>query len=120
MTEMVTRATVYDIGLFALPDHSLHNHFALPNKLFEYIMAGLAICVSDLPEMKKIVDEYDVGVTFHGMEPEIIAAAVNGFDRQSVEQYRSQSLVAAHELCWETEGEMMVRAYNEVIDNSRL
>ena len=55
MTALVREASAYDVGLFALPGNSRHNEFALPNKFFEYVMAGLALCVSDLPEMARLV-----------------------------------------------------------------
>ena len=44
MTSLVQEAAGFDIGLFALPRSSRHNELALPNKFFEYIMAGLATC----------------------------------------------------------------------------
>jgi hypothetical protein len=55
MTALVHEAAAYDIGFFALPGSSRHNEFALPNKFFEYIMAGLALCLTDLPEMTRLV-----------------------------------------------------------------
>ncbi|WOF73270.1 glycosyltransferase [Parvibaculaceae bacterium PLY_AMNH_Bact1] len=119
MTDLVNEAAAFDIGLFALPDHSMHNHFALPNKIFEYIMAGLAVCVSDLPEMENIVDTYGVGTTFHGMEPETIAAAINKFDEEKVNFFREKSLTAAQELCWEKEAKIMVNAYSNAVSKAR-
>ena len=63
MTALVREAALFDIGLFALPGHSRHNEFALPNKFFEYLMAGLALCTTDLPEMASVISKYDMGVT---------------------------------------------------------
>jgi glycosyltransferase involved in cell wall biosynthesis len=111
MTELIGKAASFDIGLFALPGTSLHNRFALPNKLFEYIMAGLALCVSNLPEMAQLVTHYRVGITFDAAEPRAIAAAINTLDKISIDRHKRASLLAARTLCWERESGMMVSAY---------
>ena len=110
MTDLVREASRFDVGLFALPGHSRHNRFALPNKLFEYIMAGLAICVSDLPEMARVVREYDLGVLIGAVEPDAIAAAVNGLDRARIDHCKKRALDAARQLNWEVEGAALVAA----------
>ena len=55
MTELVRAAKDFDVGFFALPGSSRHNELALPNKFFEYVTAGLAVCISELPEMARLV-----------------------------------------------------------------
>jgi hypothetical protein len=110
MTELVVAASEFDIGFFALPGHSLHNEYALPNKFFEYAMAGLALCVSRLPEMASILSKYQLGSTFAMVTPELIASAINELSREEIDQYKRNSLVAAKELCWETESLNFVSA----------
>jgi glycosyltransferase involved in cell wall biosynthesis len=110
MTELVREANDFDIGLFALPGHSRHNEFALPNKFFEYAMAGLALCVSDLPEMARLVKQYRLGVLMPKLAPAAIAQAINGLDRERIDFYKQNALAAARELCWERESERMVTA----------
>ena len=119
MTELVDRAAAFDIGLFALPDHSRQNRLALPNKLFEYIMAGLALCVSDLPEMARIVERYKVGKCLPSIEPAAIAAAMNGFTRSAIDTFKRRSLEAARELCWAQESRTMLVAYDSALGAAR-
>jgi glycosyltransferase involved in cell wall biosynthesis len=110
MTELVHRAAEFDIGFFALPGHSLHNEFALPNKFFEYAMAGLALCVSRLPEMASLVSKYQIGSTFAEVAPKPIAEAINDLSRDRIDHYKRNSLMAARELCWEHESTKFVSA----------
>lgn len=112
MTDLIAAAAAFDIGLFALPATSRHNRFALPNKLFEYIMAGLALCVSNLPEMARLIDTHEVGITFDAIEPGQIASAINRFDRAVVDAYKRAALAAARTLCWEHEATQLVAAYD--------
>jgi glycosyltransferase involved in cell wall biosynthesis len=115
MTELVREATAFDVGLFALPGHSNHNQFALPNKFFEYVMAGLALCVSDLPEMSALTTRYDLGVLLNPREPASIAAAINGLTTARIDGFKKNALAAARALCWERESERMLSAYEAVI-----
>jgi glycosyltransferase involved in cell wall biosynthesis len=115
MMELVRGAMTFDIGFFALPNHSQHNKFALPNKFFEYMMAGLALCVSDLPEMAGLVRKYDLGVLIPRVDPLAIADAINSLDRVKIDAFKRNALVAARELCWEQEAEAMLDAYQEAI-----
>jgi glycosyltransferase involved in cell wall biosynthesis len=115
MLELVDRAAASDIGLFPLPGHSRQNRLALPNKLFEYMMAGLALCVSDLPEMARIVTDYGVGRCLPSIEPAAIAAAINSFIQPAIDNFRRCSLRAARELCWEHEAVAMIAAYDTAL-----
>jgi glycosyltransferase involved in cell wall biosynthesis len=119
MTELVDRAAAFDIGLFALPDHSRQNQLALPNKLFEYIMAGLALCVSDVPEMARIVERYKVGKCLPLIEPAAIAVTMNGFTRSAIDTFKRRSLEAARELCWAHESRAMLIAYDAALSAAR-
>ena len=110
MTSLVAEATGFDIGFFTLPGHSRHNQFALPNKFFEYVMAGLALCVSELPEMARLMGEYQLGVLIPSLDPAAVAAAINGLDRERIDTYKRNALAAAEELCWEQESARMVNA----------
>ncbi|MHC5113729.1 MAG: glycosyltransferase [Planctomycetota bacterium] len=109
--EMIPRANLCDIGYFAQEDISPQKRFTLPNKFFEYVMAGLALCVSDLPEMAKLVRQYDVGRLVPRARPDEVATVINSFDRASIDACKRRSLEAAQELCWERESERVLDAY---------
>ena len=119
MTALVREATSFDVGILALPGHSKHNEFALPNKFFEYVMAGLAVCTTDLPEMARLIRQYGLGVTFPSIDPEAIAAAVNTLDRDRINTCKRNALSAARELCWEHESRPLIHAYVAAV-NQRL
>jgi len=108
MTSLVPAAMEFDIGIFSLPSYSQHNQYALPNKLFEYIGAGLCVCVSDLPEMRGIVNQYDVGRVFASETPEGIASTISQLSAGDILRYKKNALEAAKELCWERESEIFL------------
>ncbi len=98
MTELVRFASEADIGIHPLPPLSDEELYALPNKLFEYMMAGLAVCVSDLPDMADVVRSHQAGITIAELSPLGIARAVNSLDQASIDRYRGNALAAAQEL----------------------
>jgi glycosyltransferase involved in cell wall biosynthesis len=108
LTELVERAAEADIGIMALPPTSRQNVHALPNKIFEYAMAGLALCVTDLPDMSRPVREFGLGRTIPAVTPQAIAQAINGFDRATLGTCQARAREAARTLNWETESRALV------------
>ncbi|MCB8820155.1 glycosyltransferase [Microvirga rosea] len=115
MIELVRAAKEFDVGFFALPDNSPHNKFALPNKFFEYVNSGLALCVTSCPDMAELVDRYNLGVLMPTTGPQDIAAVVNALDRDTIDSYKRNSIAASEELCWQAERMKLVRACNETL-----
>ena len=67
------------LGLSLEEDMGLSYHFALPNKLFDYVQAQIAVLVSNLPEMAKIVGEYGIGLVASTRNPKELADLVANF-----------------------------------------
>lgn len=116
LTGLVGAAAAFDVGIMSLPGHSLHNVHALPNKLFEYLMAGLAIAVTDLPEMAALVRETNAGVLIQNADHQAIAAAINGLSRETVDSLRRNALAASVDLCWENESKSLIALYEKCTD----
>ena len=81
--------------------------------LFDYIRAGIPVLVSDLPEMKKIIAESQVGETIASHNPSDIAAAINTLltDNQKYNQYKRNTAAAAEQYCWENEEAVLEKVY---------
>lgn len=59
--KVIAHAKEADIGLCLIEDLCLSYRFSLPNKLFEYLLAGIPVVVNDLPEQRKFIDKYKCG-----------------------------------------------------------
>ncbi|RYE29959.1 MAG: glycosyltransferase [Hyphomicrobiales bacterium] len=115
MIDLVQEAARFDVGLFALPGHSKQNVYVLPNKFFEYTMAGLALCVSDLPEMSALLRQHDLGRLIPDVTPQAIAVAINGFDRAAIDRHKLNALEAAKVLNWEAEADRLFAAIEAAV-----
>jgi len=95
-------------------DKPLHLNYAysLPNKLFDYIHAGLPVLVSDLPELRRIVEGYNLGRVLSRVEPREIATALQEmFSDENGGVWKLNALKAAKELNWQREQEVVRKVY---------
>ena len=93
------------IGLTIDKDTNINYRFSLPNKLFDYIHAGVPVLASPLVEIKKIIDEYEVGETIESHEPVYLAEKIGKMlaDTSKLEFYRQNCITASRLLNWENE-----------------
>jgi glycosyltransferase involved in cell wall biosynthesis len=93
------------IGVSLIENLSVSYYHALPNKLFEYIMAEVPVIVSSLPQMKEIVEKYDVGyaVEFESKDELISAIKKLTHDKNLYERKKHNCHIASQELNWEKE-----------------
>ncbi len=77
---------------------NLNYKYALPNKLFEFIQARLAVAISPLLEMTKIVKQYDLGIVADDFTPESMAHELNKLTKDKIDYYKHQSDKSAYEL----------------------
>ncbi|MXY07051.1 MAG: glycosyltransferase family 4 protein [Rhodothermaceae bacterium] len=66
-----------DVGLTFLEDCCLNHRYALPNKLFEYLAAGVPVVSSDLPEISQIIQRFNVGCVVPPGSTKALAAALS-------------------------------------------
>ncbi len=93
------------LGISIEENMGLNYYYALPNKLFDYIHAQIPVLVSPFPEMKKIVDTYEIGTFIRDRNPKTLAKQVNDIlnDNNLRGQWKKNLLTASQELCWEKE-----------------
>ncbi|MCL4550864.1 MAG: glycosyltransferase, partial [Bacteroidetes bacterium] len=105
--ELINYTAGGDIGLSLIENISVSYYHALPNKMFEYIMAGLPVLASDLPQMKKIIETYKVGECIKIENEDIIVTTLNDWTDNpgKLDTYRVNCAKAAEELNWQKEYE---------------
>jgi len=99
---LITEAASADIGYLALPGTTEHYEYALPNKLFEYLMAGLPVMATRRAEMAAILASTGAGF-LTDLTPRALAATLNGLSIDTLNEMRHAALAAAKTLSWEHE-----------------
>ncbi|MGQ7869469.1 glycosyltransferase [Sunxiuqinia sp. sy24] len=105
-----------DLGLSIEEDLGLNYRYALPNKLFDYIQQQVPVLVSNLPEMKSIVEQYQIGMILEKHDPKIMGKQLQEalFNRDLREQWIENLPLAAQDLCWEHEEKILEDIFRDL------
>jgi hypothetical protein len=106
--KIIMQLQKYDLGIHLLPDTCFNHRHALPNKVFEYIQARLGLIVSPLPEMKKLVEHYQIGTVTRGESKQDCVEALGQISAADVENFKRASDCAARSLNAKNSHEVLV------------
>ncbi len=108
---------VADLGLSLDKALSLNYRFSLPNKLFDYLSAGVPVLATPLVEIKKVIEKYDVGDFIPNHHPKEIAAKINEIflHEDWLILWKKNTRKAAAELNWEKESIILTQVYNKYV-----
>lgn len=98
----------YDVGVYLLPPVSFNSKHALPNKLFEFIQARLAVAIGPSPEMAHIIKKYDCGIVADSFTPKDLADRLNELTSGQVIYFKGQSHKASKALCAEANAQIII------------
>lgn len=114
--EVTLYASSADVGVAPIENVCLSYYYCSPNKLFEYLLAGLPVIASDFPEMRQIIDEYGVGSTFNPSDAEDIARAameiLEAPEKWKDMKNKTEALASAYN--WEKESQKLIRIYESL------
>jgi glycosyltransferase involved in cell wall biosynthesis len=115
--ELQSYTAVADIGLSLDKDTNINYRYSLPNKIFDYIHAGLPVLSSNLVELRKIVDGYNVGMIAESHNPVYLAEQIKEMlsDEKRFDTWKENLKLAAAELCWEKEEQKLLQIFRDVL-----
>lgn len=102
-----------DVGVSVLEESALSYHYALPNKIFEYAAAGLALCVSRGPELQRFIKGYPsaktADLTVENLRKTLLTWTRNEINEAKIEigKYKLPD--------WQTEQKKLIDAYGKTM-----
>jgi hypothetical protein len=117
--EIVRRCNIYDVGVYLLPPRNENLRHALPNKVFEFIQARLALAVGPSPEMAGLVQQWGCGVVAEGFTQQALASVLSGLTAESVAAFKRRAHEAAAHLNAERNGEIVRDLVEQALERSR-
>lgn len=98
-----------DLGLSIDKNTNLNYFFSLPNKIFDYIHAGVPILASRLPEIEQVITQYAIGSFIENHEPSHIAEKINAIlNSENYLDYKKNTHKAKLDLNWDTEKQKLM------------
>jgi glycosyltransferase involved in cell wall biosynthesis len=101
-----------DYGVSFTEDSCLNHRYCLPNKIFEYLMAGLPLITSNLPEMKSLIEAESVGVVAQENTVEGFRQAVRESLGQDYKIMQESVFEARKKYCWEEQEKILKEVYD--------
>ncbi len=117
-TEITRTINQYDIGIFILKPNTFNHMAALPNKFFDFINAGLAVCISPTPGMASLALQYDFSVISETYEPEEIAQKLNALTPERIMEMKHNAYDASNILNADVEMGKVVEIYRELFSET--
>ncbi|MFH1679444.1 MAG: glycosyltransferase [Candidatus Eisenbacteria bacterium] len=115
--ELPPRTASAALGFVLYSTASLNFRYALPNKFFEYLMAGVPVLSSRIPEVARLVEQHGVGRIVDPVNPENVAGEINRLlgDPASLGTMRENCVRAARSLHWGIEEKKLLSLYEELV-----
>jgi glycosyltransferase involved in cell wall biosynthesis len=114
---VVAAASDHDIGVINHKDLSLNHRFSSPNKLFDYMAAGLAIVASDLPVLRLVIEDARCGVLHEPTGPDALAGVlgrlVNAPDE--IARMKENAVGACDRYSWAAQEKVLLDVYERVV-----
>jgi len=106
-----------DLGLTLDKDTNINYRFSLPNKLFDYIYAGVPVLASNLVEIKSIIEKFRIGDCILNHDPKHIASKMTEIinDESMLLEWKKNCKIAAEKLNWENEEKQLVAVYSKFL-----
>ncbi|MCK5700163.1 MAG: glycosyltransferase family 4 protein [Cyclobacteriaceae bacterium] len=105
------------IGVSLEQDMGLNYRLSLPNKLFDYLHAGLPVVASDLPEIRKLVEDVDFGLLVSDFSPVALSKSIRSLweDKKMYKRFRENALARASEYMWEGQEDKLLEVYEKAL-----
>ncbi|MDA9224694.1 glycosyltransferase family 4 protein, partial [Tateyamaria sp.] len=99
--ELLETISIGDLGIIVRDKTITNNYVSLPNRVFDYISAGLPIIAPDIPDIARIIHQYDCGITIEGTSPDDWVQGIrDGLKDQEI--YHKNALGAAKICSWQS------------------
>ncbi|WP_209121759.1 glycosyltransferase [Alkalihalobacillus sp. BA299] len=112
--ELLTYTASADIGMQLLQNTCFNHYSACSNKIHEYLMAGLPVVASDLPEIRKVVSSSHIGLIVNPDDLEMVAKSINTLinNEELYKELQGNTKEAALLHHWDIEEGKLHKIYN--------
>lgn len=116
-----TYISTANFGVIPAVARTKNQRVGLPNKLFEMMFAGLPILIGDIPQRRRVLEQYGEGTFFPDSEdvdlgPYVAEIALKSADQAFRLQCRRKGEMAAAKIGWMSQMETLFEAYDKILN----
>lgn len=100
-----------DVGLVSVKPTCLSYLYCLPNKLFEYLLAGVPVLSNELPDCRQLIEDFHAGRTVEADTPEGWRAALLEMQKAGTSEFKPGLEKAGQQLNWKEESKVLQSVY---------
>ncbi|TFB13063.1 glycosyltransferase [Candidatus Marinimicrobia bacterium MT.SAG.4] len=114
--EVIHSLSMADVGVIPFQNICDNNFYSMPNKIFEYLLAGLPVAVSNFPEMSRLVLENKIGVVFNPEDPDDIALSIKRIfdDPELFDKLKKNVKMFSENNHWDVEAVKLLKLYSSL------
>lgn len=111
--DLITEAAKHDVGIIPYEAITINNKFSCPNKLSQFLQAGLAVLTNDLEFVRQQVEQFRCGWVFDINNYSSFEKTVREIQSNpgQLKEFKSNARSAALEFNWENLGQVFIQLY---------
>jgi glycosyltransferase involved in cell wall biosynthesis len=116
LAQLAACTLLADVGVTFNEGKLLNHLYSSPNKLFQYIHAGVPVLARDFPFIRQVVLGSDVGIVIDSIEPLKIASTIKEMlqDKERLSNFKINTCKAREMFNWEKESLKLIEVYRKV------
>ncbi len=103
-----------DIGLCLLENQGLSYYYSLPNRVFDFMQAGVPLLATNFPEIENIVGKYETGILTNRHDPQSLEKIINAMLEKGKPEYSARLKELSNEFCWEKEEKILLEIFEHL------
>ena len=109
--EVLAHTRSADVGLVSVKPTCLSYLYCLPNKLFEYLLAGVPVLSNDLPDCRQLIEDFHAGRTVEADTPDNWREALLAMKEAGTAEFKPGLEMAGQQLNWADESKVLQSVY---------
>ncbi|MDP4271321.1 MAG: glycosyltransferase [Bacteroidota bacterium] len=105
-----------DLGISLLENRGLNYYYSLPNRIFDFVQAQVPVLATDFPEIRNVVEAYQIGTLIDHYEPQYLAGVIQNMLSEWENKPDKKAIFekAQADLCWEKDEETLIGIFNSI------
>lgn len=106
-----------DVGLSLAENVCLSYYYSLPNRLFEYLVSGLAVIVSNFPDMARVIAKNQCGWQIAPTRQALLKF-IRKLSNKEISKKRNNVLKCGLNFVWENEEKKLLNIYENLLKHN--